>query len=299
MIGKIGFIGLGNMGRPMARNLLKAGFELVVYDIIKETVDVLAAEGAKPAGSVAETAALTDIIITILPKDAQIIQVYGGADGVLENIKDGAICLEMTSALGQTVIDMQNKADTLGKRIRFLDAPVSGGIAGAENAALTIMCGGDKETFDECLPILNALGKKIYYTGGVGSGKSLKMINQLLNAGNTAVAAEAVFLAKHLGLDMETLYNVVKNSSGNSWVFENNIPKFMLPRQYDGGFRLDLLKKDVNLSIERILQDNISLPVSTLIYQIYQAMENQGYGTKNYNIVGEWIEQQNPNLIKK
>ena len=295
---KIGFIGLGNMGRPMARNLIKAGFDLTVFDIVKEPVDALAGEGAHPAASVAEAAGAADYLITILPRDEHIIQVYDGRDGVLENIKDGGICIEMTSALGQTVIDMQNKADKLGKSVKFLDAPISGGVAGAEGASLTIMCGGEEEIYNRCLPILKALGKKIFYTGAVGSGKSLKMINQLMNAGNTIIAAEALFLAKHLNLDMDLLCNVVKESSGNSWIFENNVPKFMLPGQYEGGFRLELMKKDVGLSMERIMQDSISLPVSSLIYQIIQAMDNQGRGNENYNVAAEWIVQQNPNRNK-
>jgi len=295
---KIGFIGLGNMGRPMARNLLKAGFDLTVYDIVREPVEALAKEGARPASSVAEAVSEADYIITILPKDAHIVQVYAAPGGVLESVRDGAVCLEMTSALGQTVIDMQNKAIGLGKEILFLDAPVSGGVEGAEKATLTIMCGGERQVFDRCRPILDAMGKKIFYAGGVGSGKSLKMINQLMNAGNTLIAAEALFLAKHLNLDMDLLCGVIKESSGNSWVLENNIPKNMLPKQYAGGFRLELMKKDVSLCIDRAVQDNISLPLSTLVYQIYQAMENQGRGTDNYNVAGEWIEQQNPNKVK-
>jgi 3-hydroxyisobutyrate dehydrogenase-like beta-hydroxyacid dehydrogenase len=291
---KIGFIGLGNMGLPMARNLIKAGFELTVYDIVKEPVEILAQEGVKPAANVAEAARTADFLITMLPKDAHIIQVYASPGGVLENIKDGAICIEMTSALGQTVIDMQNRALELGRAAEFLDAPVSGGVAGAENAALTIMCGGKKEVYDRCLPVLEAMGKKIFHTGGVGSGKSIKMIVQLLNAGNTLVAAESLFLARHLGLDMDILCGVVRESSGNSWIFENNIMKNMLPRQYSGGFRLELMKKDVGLSADRIIQDNLSMPLSMLVHQIYQAMENQGRGNEHYNVVGEWIEQQNP-----
>jgi 3-hydroxyisobutyrate dehydrogenase-like beta-hydroxyacid dehydrogenase len=293
MSNKIGFIGLGNMGRPMALNLLKAGYDLVVYDIVSDPVEALAKAGATPASGVAEVASQADYLITILPKDAHIIQVYAGAGGVLEHIKNGGVCIEMTSALGQTVIDMQAKAKDIGKEIYFLDAPVSGGVSGAESASLTIMCGGEREIFDRCMPILKAMGKKIFYAGGVGSGKSLKMINQLLNAGNTLIAAEAIYLAKRLNLDMELLYGVVKESSGNSWVFENNVNKFMLPKQYDGGFRLELMKKDIGLTMDRIVQDNISLPISTLIYQIYQAMENQGNADKNYNVAGEWIEQQN------
>ena len=290
---RIGFIGLGNMGAPMAANLLKAGFSVTVFDLSQPAVDKLVALGAVGASSVAETANACDFLITILPRDRHIIDVYTAPNGVFDNMREGGICIEMTSALGQTVIDLQKKADDEGRGIAFLDAPVSGGVAGATSGALTIMCGGEKEVLEKCRPILEAMGKKIFYTGGVGSGKSLKMLNQIMNAGNTIVAAEAVFLAKHMGLDMDLFCDIVKESSGSSWVFENNVPKFMLPKEYGAGFRLDLMKKDISIAMERISQDNVSLPVSTLVYQIYQAIENQGHGAENYNVVQEWIEQQN------
>jgi len=291
---QIGFIGLGNMGAPMAENLLKAGFSLTVFDLSQKAVDALVALGASAAKSAGEAAAASDFLITILPRDKHIIDVYTAPGGVLENMREGGICIEMTSALGQTVIDLQTKADEMGRGIKLLDAPVSGGVAGAVGGTLTIMCGGETEILEKCRPVLEAMGQRIFYTGGVGSGKSLKMLNQLLNAGNTLVAAEAIFLAKSMNMDMDLFCNIVKESTGSSWVFSNNIPKFMLTKDFDAGFRLDLMKKDISLVMERIAQDNISLPVSTLIYQIYQAMENQGEGGKNYNVVGEWVEQQNP-----
>ena len=290
---RIGFIGLGNMGAPMAKNLLKVGYKLTVFDVVADKMEPLAKDGAKPAASAAELAAESDYIITILPKDEHIIQAYEGAGGILENIRGGAVCIEMTTALGRTVVDIREKADALGKNIEFLDAPVSGGVAGAVNAALTIMCGGSRETFERCKKILEAMGKKIFYTGGVGSGKSIKMINQLLNAGNTLVAAEAIYLARRLGLDLGLLHSVVKESSGNSWVYENNVTKFMAPKQYEGGFRLDLMKKDIGLALDSIQKENLDMPLSSMIYQILQDAESLSGGDKNYNVAGEWIERNN------
>jgi 3-hydroxyisobutyrate dehydrogenase-like beta-hydroxyacid dehydrogenase len=213
--------------------------------------------------------------------------------GIIENMQDGGICIEMTSCRGDTMKKLAALAEQKNKKLRFLDAPVSGGVINAHNGALTIMVGGDKELFVECELLLNAMGKKIFYTGALGSGKSFKMINQLLNAGNTLVAAEAMLLAEKMHLDMDILCNVVKQSSGNSWIFENNVQKFMLSGQFDSGFKLELLKKDIALSMDQIRQENFSLPVSTLVYQIFQAMENQGAGDKNYNIVSQWVRQQN------
>ena len=300
-IKRLGFIGLGAMGRPMAENLLKAGYDLLVYAIRSEVAEALRDKAAELrsgasvtiASSVGDVAANSDALITILPEDAQIMQVYAGEGGVIDSAASGTVCIEMTSAMGSTLKDIAALAAKQNKRLSFLDAPVSGGVAGAENASLTIICGGERPLFEQCLPVLEAMGKKIFYAGELGSGKALKMVNQLLNAGNTLVAAEAVYLAKHLGLDMDLFMDIVRESSGNSWVFSNNVGKFMLPKCYEGGFRLELMKKDVGLSMDQIRKDRVSLPVSALIYQIYQAMENQGFGKMNYNVVGEWVDQQN------
>lgn len=289
----IGFIGLGNMGKPMAQNLIKSGYKLVIYDLNKKAVEELCMVGAKDGGSIKGVAEESDIIITILPADKEIVEVYTSENGIINNIKDDSICIEMTSALGDTVKDIAHKALERGRNIAFVDAPVSGGIVGAQSATLTIMVGGEKDTVEECRPILEAMGNKIFYTGSIGSGKAVKMINQLLNAGNTYIASEALFLAKHLNLDMDILLNVINESTGSSWIFKNNVPKFMLPKKFDQGFRLDLMKKDIGLSMLQAQKDNKSLPVMGMIYEIYQSMVEQGSGIKNYNVVSEWIEQQN------
>ena len=162
-----------------------------------------------------------------------------------------------------------------------------------QGGTLTIMVGGEKNKIEECRPILQVMGDKIIYAGDLGSGKAVKMVNQFLNAGNTYIASEALFLAKHLNLDMDILCSIINESTVGSWVFKNNVPKVMIPQNFDQGFRLDLMKKDIGLSILQAQRDNISLPVMNLIYQIYQAMINQGNRNKNYNVVSQWIEQQN------
>jgi 3-hydroxyisobutyrate dehydrogenase len=290
---RIGLIGLGNMGSPMGLNLLKSGYHLSVFDLRKEAGEPLCEAGAEWAGSIEQIAKGSNIIITILPKDEHVLSVYSGAMGIIENMQDEGICIEMTSCRGDTMKKLASLAEQKNKKLYFLDAPVSGGVINAHKGALTIMVGGDKDLFRDCELLLNVMGNKIFYTGALGSGKSFKMINQLLNAGNTLVAAEAMLLAEKMHLDMDILCNVVKQSSGNSWIFENNVQKFMLSSQFDSGFKLELLKKDISLSMDQIRQENLSLPVSTLVYQIFQAMENQGSGDKNYNIISQWVRQQN------
>ena len=287
---KIGMIGIGSMGKPMAMNLLKAGYPLTVYvrnPLVKKEV---ADAGGKAAGSIAELAAGVEVVITILPADREIIEVYTSENGVIHHLQEGAVCLEMTSARGETVQEIAAYAQKKGKKIGFIDAPVSGGIAGAQSGTLTIMAGGDKELIDAFMPLLQTMGSKIIYTGGLGSGKSVKMINQFLNAANTCIAAEALYLARNMGLDTDILCSVVNESSGGSWIFKNNVPKFMLPGNFGQGFRLELMKKDLSLSMEQAYKDNLSLPLLNLIFQIYQAMCNRGYAADNYNVVSRWVQ---------
>jgi len=290
---KIGFIGLGTMGKPMALNLVKAGYSLICFNRSKAPVKELVAAGAEEALSISELAARSDVIITMLPADKEIMKVYTGEGGILHAIRDGSVCIDMTSARGDTIKEIARIASDMGKNVTFLDAPVSGGQAGAQNGTLTIMVGGDKNKVEEYRPIFEVLGSKIFYTGALGSGKAVKMINQLLNAGNTYIMSEALFLAKTMDLDMELLVNVINESSGTSWVFKNNAPKHVIPQNFEQGFRLELMKKDLGLSIEQAQKNHLSLPVVNLIYQIYEAMSNQGYDKKNYNVVSQWIYQQN------
>jgi 3-hydroxyisobutyrate dehydrogenase-like beta-hydroxyacid dehydrogenase len=287
---KIGMIGIGNMGKPMAMNLLRAGYPLTVYDINPRAVEEVVAAGAAAAPGIAELAAGAEVMITILPADRHILEVYRAEKGLIRHLPEGAVCLEMTSARGETVQEIAAFAQKLGRKIDFIDAPVSGGVPGAQSGTLTIMVGGEKGLIEAFMPLLKVLGSKIILTGGLGSGKSVKMINQFLNAANTCVAAEALHLARHMGLDLETLVSVVNESSGGSWVFKNNVPKFMVPGSFDGGFRLELMKKDLSLSMEQAYQDGLSLPLMTLVFQIYQALCNQGRGAENYNVVSRWVQ---------
>jgi 3-hydroxyisobutyrate dehydrogenase len=283
-------IGIGNMGKPMALNLLKAGYPLTVYDINPQAVKEVVAAGGKGAANIAELAAGAEVLITILPADKHILEVYTSENGVIRHLPEGAVCLEMTSARGETVREIAAHAQKLGKRIDFIDAPVSGGVPGAQAGTLTIMVGGERALIDAFMPLLQALGSKIIYTGALGSGKSVKMINQFLNAANTCIAAEALQLARDMGLDLDILCSVVNESSGGSWVFKNNVPKFMIPGSFSQGFRLELMKKDLNLSMEQAARDGLSLPLMNLIFQIYQAMYNQGHGADNYNVVSRFVE---------
>jgi 3-hydroxyisobutyrate dehydrogenase-like beta-hydroxyacid dehydrogenase len=286
---KIGFIGLGAMGKPMALNLVKAGMPVTVtYHRNRAPAEELEKAGAQLVDSVAEVARGSDVVVTVLPADREIREVYSE---LIDNLKSGSVCIDMTTAMPQTIIEMAEQASKNG--IKVLDAPVSGGVTRAESGSLTIMVGGEKETIESCRPVLEAMGEKIFITGEVGSGKGIKMINQILNAGNTYIASEALVLAKKLGIDLNTLCEVIGASSGGSWVFQNVIPKFVIPKNFKPGFKLNLMKKDIDLSIQSAKEEALSLPVTSLIGQIYQAVINQGYGEKYYCIVSQWVEELN------
>lgn len=289
----IGFIGLGAMGKPMAMNLLKAGMKLICYNRSKGPVKELVELGAGEGLSCADVAAKCDIIITALPADKQILDVYTAEDGVLSSIRDGCVCIDMTSARGDTIKYVAQKAMETGKNITVIDAPVSGGVQAAAEGTLTIMAGGEKEAVEKHTSLLQVLGKKIFYTGEVGSGKSVKMINQMLNACNTYIMSEALCLADDMGIDRDLLYNVVNESSGSSWVFKNNLPKFIFSQKFDQGFKLELMRKDLGLCIEQSMNDSMFLPVSNFVFQVYEAMNRKGKGKANYNIVSDWIFEQN------
>jgi 3-hydroxyisobutyrate dehydrogenase-like beta-hydroxyacid dehydrogenase len=289
---RIGFIGLGSMGKPMAENLIKAGYSLtVVYHRNRAPAEELEALGATIVGSIEELAESSEVVITIVPKDEQMLDVYTSPDGLLAHLKPGAVCIEMTSSKPETVKQIAQAAAE--KKVQVLDAPVSGGVAGAQQGTLSIMVGGDREVLEQCRPILAAMGSKIFYTGEVGSGKAIKMINQLLNAGNTYIASEALYLARQLELDLGLLTEVIQNSSGDSFVFRNAAAKFMIPERFEGGFKLDLMTKDVQLSLDQADDSGIELPISAEILQKYKEVSKLGFGDNHYAVVSEWIKRHN------
>lgn len=291
---KIGFIGLGNMGLPMALNLCRKGFSVYVCSGNEESQNRILGAGGYAAGSFREMAANCDCVITIVPADAEIREVYLGENGILSAAKSGLICIDMTSAMGATKQEIAEYISSRELPVEFMDAPVSGGVSGAEQGTLTIMVGGDKETYERCHPVLEAMGKRIVYTGGVGSASNVKMINQMLNAANTAAAAEALCLSRRLGLDDKILSEVVNESSGGSYVFEKNVPKYMMTGDHTPGFRLKLMKKDVKLYIETAKKMQEFTLIPELVYQIFAAAENQGNGDKNYTWIYEWFCQNQP-----
>jgi 3-hydroxyisobutyrate dehydrogenase len=248
---RIGFIGLGNMGGPMTRNLIKAGHELQVFDLSEEAMNFAVQAGAKAMGSVKEAAAGVEIVVSMLPVGANVREVYLN-DGVLAAADKGTLLLDCST------IDVESAqaAAAAAKEAGFdmLDAPVSGGVTGADEATLTFMCGGEKATFDKAKPILAAMGANIVHCGASGLGQVTKICNNMLAGIQTLAAAEAMVMGERLGVDRHVLYDVISTSSGMSRVFNNSNP---MPgcvatapsgNEFKPGFMAKLMLKDMRLS---------------------------------------------------
>jgi len=287
---KIGFIGLGKMGLPMAKNLCKAGYSVYVHSRNNDSQDEMLREGAYAIDSYNEMAKLCDMVITIVPADKEIQELYLAEDGLVANAGEGVTFIDMTSAKGQTKELVNEAVKAADRNLKFVDAPVSGGVAGAVNGTLTIMTGCEESAFEAVKPVLEAMGKNIIYTGDVGTASNVKLLNQMLNAGNTAVAAEVLCMSRKLGVDDEVLKNVVSQSSGQSFVFDRNVTKFMMSGEHTPGFRLNLMKKDVGLFIDAANELEAFTPVTNLVYELFRACANNGMGDLNYTSIHKWIE---------
>ena len=276
---KIGFIGLGNMGKPMALNVLRAQGELVVYDVNSDAVAELVELGATAAATPKELAAQVQAVITMLPNGAIVESVLAGENGVLDGAAPGLYIIDMSSVAPGFSRRMADLA--AAKEAGYLDAPVSGGVKGAAAGSLTIMVGGSAETVAACRPILEILGEKIYEVGEVGAGDAVKMLNNLLLAVNMAAAAEAFALGAKLGLDLETLYEVIGVSSGNSYALQAKMPGFVLQGNFAPGFTIDLQYKDLELAVQTAKDVKSPLMLGNVVQQLYGQAQAAGLGRED------------------
>lgn len=287
---KIGFIGLGAMGNHMARNLIKAGYDLTVHDMNPQPVKEAVALGAKEAKSSAEAARNVELVITMLPADDEVKAAVLGPEGVLEGAKIGTVLIDMSSIAPHTSEHVAAEAQKKG--VKFLDAPVSGGTVGAEKGTLTIMVGGDKALLDEHIEILQAVGKTIYHVGDIGMGETVKMVNQMLVGINLAGIAEAFVMGTKLGVAPEVLYKVIRASSGNSFLIDHRVPNYIFKGDFtQPGFAIDLLRKDLGLALESAKVNKVPLFLTGLAYQYYTRATAEGLGKKDMSAVIELLEK--------
>lgn len=276
---KIAFIGLGIMGKPMAKNLLKAGYQLVVYDMIKEKVDELVKEGAEPAKNCRDAASRGDIIILMLPDSPEVETAMLGKNGVFEGTRSGSIIIDMSSISPLMDIKLEKKARE--NKIRMLDAPVSGGEPGAIAGTLAIMVGGDKATFEKTKEILQVMGKSVIRVGDIGAGQFTKLANQILVAIHLQAMSEALVFAKKAGLDVETVYEAVKGGLAGSHVLDAKVP-LILKRSFKPGFRIKLHIKDLKNALDVGRELGIPLPATALAQAFFEACDAAGRGNLDH-----------------
>ena len=280
---KVGFIGLGRMGGHMASNVIKAGFETYVSDLVPALVEQKVAEGAIGCANNLEVAANMDIGFTMLPNGAIVEAVMCGPNGVLAHCKPGTIIVDMSSVSSTTTQKMAKKAAEYG--VKYMDAPVSGGTIGAKNGTLTIMCGADEETFEAAKPVLEAIGKRIMLIGGTGMGDAMKIVNNMLLGANMASLAEALVLGKKLGLDTQMMYDVLSTSSGNSYCVDAKLKKFIMPNEFEPGFAMDVQYKDLTLAQESARDVKMPIPMSATCTAVYEQARAAGYGMEDMSAV--------------
>lgn len=273
--GSVGFIGLGTMGREMARNLMKAGHPVVVFDIIGDAVAALVAEGAKPAKSPAEAAASADIAITMLPDTPQVEDVIYGEGGLLAAPPRGRLIVDMSTISPVAVRRMH--ADLKAARTDFIDAPVSGGPLGAKNATLTIMAGGEAAAFAKAEPFFRGMGTTITHVGAPGAGQAVKLCNQLICGINIQAVCEAIALGRASGVDLEQMRSVLLGGSAASWMLDKLGPA-MIAGDAGAGFRIDLMLKDLRLVQEQAQALSVPLPGTALVTSQYIEARAHGEG---------------------
>ncbi len=283
----IGFIGLGIMGQGMARNLLRAGFPLSVWNRTSAKAEALAAEGARMAASPAAAAASSEIIVICVSDTPDVEAVLFGPDGVNKGARPGSLVIDCSTISPAATRQMAAKLAV--QSIRHLDAPVSGGSEGAAKGTLSIMVGGAAEDFDHAQPILQAMGKQITHVGAHGAGQTVKLMNQILVVGNALAMSEAFLFGQASGVDLIAALEAVRAGAAGSWMLSFRGPQ-ILARDWRPGFTIDLQQKDLRLVLEAADQAGVPLPATSLIFQFYRTLQAQGLGGEGNHALVKALE---------
>ena len=294
MIKRIGFIGLGLMGKPMVRNLMKSGFELIVHNRSRAAVDELVSEGAKPAASPKEAAASADVIITMLPEDPHVLDVVSGPDGVIESILPDAVLVDMSTISPTTARRLAQMVASRGAHM--LDAPVSGGVEAATDATLTIMVGGNAEIFERVLPVFQKLGKNINHIGDHGAGQVTKAANQIIVALTLQAVAEAFIFAKKSGVDPAKVRRAIMGGYAQSRILELHGQR-MLERNFQPGGKVRFHRKDLEIVLSVAKETGICLPGTSMISQLFNAVVAHGGSDWDHSAVVTALESMSDVIV--
>jgi len=285
---KLGFVGLGIMGKPMAGHLLKAGYPLTVYNRTRSKAEELVSQGAKVAESLVDLASSSKIVFVMVSDTPDVEQVVAGTGGLLDGLRPGSLVVDMSTVSPE----LERRLDEAlrAKGCALLDAPVSGGDVGARNATLAIMVGGATESFERALPLFRLLGKTITYCGPIGAGQLTKLCNQILVAVNLLAASEAIVFARKSGLDPMTMIEAISGGAAGSWQLANLGPK-IVKRDFQPGFMVDLVLKDLRILLETAALNATPLPATALAQQLFKAAKNQGNGREGTQALAKAVEQ--------
>lgn len=285
---KIGFIGLGIMGKPMSRNLLKAGYQLVVFNRSKGAVNELVAAGASAAANPREVAKQAEIVITMLPNSPHVRDVVLGEAGIIEGAAKGSVVIDMSSIA--PLVSREIAARLAEKGIEMLDAPVSGGEPKAIEGTLSVMAGGKKEIFDKCYPVMKAMAGSVVLVGSAGAGNIAKLANQIIVALNIAAVSEALVLAAKAGVDPDLVYQAIRGGLAGSAVLDAKAP-LMMDRKFNPGFRIDLHIKDLNNVLETSHSIGVPLQLTASVMEIMQALKVDGLGDADHGSLVRFYEK--------
>ncbi|GAA0428163.1 2-hydroxy-3-oxopropionate reductase [Lentibacillus halophilus] len=285
---KIGFVGLGIMGKPMCQNLMKAGYELVISSSNPDTNQELGKRGATVVDSYTELAAATDVIITMLPNSPEVKEVVLEQGGLIDGARSGSVIIDMSSI---APIASQEIGEALKEKgIGFVDAPVSGGEPKAIDGTVAVMAGGEQATFDDCLPILETMAGSVVRTGDIGAGNSTKLANQIIVALNIAAISEAMVLTRNMGVDTESVYEAIRGGLAGSNALDAKAP-MMMDRNFDPGFTIDLHLKDLHNVLETSGDIGVPLPLAASVKETLQALQAGGQGDRDHAAILTFYEK--------
>lgn len=283
----VGFVGVGRMGSRMARNVMKAGFPVHAFDSSPAALEAIVAAGAVPAASAAEVAAACDVTLTVLQSADAVESAFLGRQGIVEGIRPGTIAIDCSTVSPMLSRRLAARLEEAGAA--FLDCPVSGGPPGAEKGTLTILVGGKAELLEECRPVLEAMSSVIHHLGPVGAGLTGKLVNQLLIMSHAVLALEALSIGAKAGMDLQVLYDLVSRSSGNSWMWQNRVPRY-LNRPDDIWSTLDICHKDLMHATELAKELNVPVFAAEAAFQVMQMGKAKGLGDQDLQELAQVYE---------
>lgn len=291
----VGFVGLGIMGKPMAKNLVKAGYQLTVYDFNESSVEELVTLGANRAASGKEVGEKTDVVVLMLPNSPNVEAALFNQDGLADGLSTGKTVIDMSSISPVSSQEFNAKLNEIG--VNLLDAPVSGGETGAIEKTIAVMVGGDKATFDKYYDLMMGMASSVTYVGDSGAGNITKLANQMIVASNIAIVGEALTFATKAGVDPNDVFHAIKGGLAGSNVMNTKAP-MMLNREFDPGFRVELHIKDLQNALDTSHSINAAIPITAQMMEIMQAIKVDGFDKEDHSSMAKYFEKINNTEIK-